>query len=193
MKTYALEELLESARAGYWGGEAGSADMDVRIVRNGDVKPNVGVLWERLPLRALRNAEVEKSRLTSGDVLITTSGDCGVVALVREIPDEVTCASNFLRVLRFRREVIDPRFAFHYMQTELFRRSLSPYIRGTTMQNLSTRQAFPVVRLPVPSPELQQSYVERWIAVEELKSAASAIIDLAEELVHTLRVQAFEL
>jgi type I restriction enzyme S subunit len=146
-----LEALLVSSNSGYWGLNVGDADADVLIIRNGDVKPSVGVRWNGLPCRSLSRPEVEKSRVQAGDVLLMTSGDCGVTAYVDDTPATVTCASNFIRILRFDKTLVNPKFAFHYLQTKAFRASLQPYIRGTTLQNLSTRQAFPTVCIPLPS------------------------------------------
>lgn len=144
-----ISQLLEDSVTGYWGGEVGTAAVDVRVIRNGDMKSEGGIRWERLPTRGFSLAEASKSRLRSGDILLTSSADCGQVALIDDEPTDMVCATNFVRVLRFTQRV-HPRYAWHYMRTEQFRDALSPYIRGTTMKNLSTREAFPVVDVPLP-------------------------------------------
>lgn len=149
MRTGVLADLLVSSRAGCWGKDPGKGEADVYVIRNGDIKPNDGVRWHGLPVRSMTSSEAEKSRVRRGDLLITTSGDCGVTAFVDHEPDG-TCSSNFVRVLRANAEQVQPRYLFHYTQTDEFRRSLRPYIRGTTLQNLSTREAFRAVEVPLP-------------------------------------------
>ena len=149
MRTVALGDVLDSATAGHWGGDPGSGDEDVRVIRNGDIKPD-GIRWGELPTRGFTEREVAKSRIRPADILLTTSGECGHVAYVQHEPDDVVCATNFVRIMRFS-DAVDQRWAFHYMNRLAFRAQLAPYVRGTTMKNLSTREAFPAVMIPVPS------------------------------------------
>lgn len=155
MMRAAISQLLEDSVAGYWGVAPGTAAVDVKVIRNGDMKSEGGIRWGTLPSRGFSITETRKSRLRSGDVLITTSADCGQVALIDNEPTEVVCATNFVRVLRFV-PYLYPRYAWHFMRTRGFRDALSPYVRGTTMKNLSTREAFPVVEVPLPPLEEQR-------------------------------------
>src|SRR4051812_47871627 len=98
MKRVVLSDLLESTRAGYWGEHPGAADIDVAVIRNGDVKAT-GVLWEELPTRSMTTRQVDQSRVVLDDLLITTSGECGVTAFIGAAPMRETCASNFVRIL----------------------------------------------------------------------------------------------
>jgi len=183
MTAIPLDSLLKSSNSGYWGSSVGDSDADVLIIRNGDMKPSVGVRWDALPSRSLRRSEVEKSRVRAGDVLLTTSGDCGLTAYVEETPTRVTCASNFVRILRFDQELVFPKYAFYYTQSEGFRASLRPYIRGTTLQNLSTRQAFPVVLVPLPDLETQRRLAGVLDQMEQLRKKRCLALNLLEELV----------
>ncbi len=152
----ALSDLLSSSRAGYWGGPPGVEEVDVHVVRNGDIKPGVGVLWSELPRRSMNKEQVQQSRLQVGDVLITTSGECGTTAFVDREPEQVTCSSNFVRVLRADAGLVDPRYLFHYSRTSAFREALRPHIRGTALQNLSTRDAFAAAEVPLPTLDVQR-------------------------------------
>jgi type I restriction enzyme S subunit len=156
MKAAALSDLLISTRAGYWGGRPGEGDTDVRVIRNGDVKPNSGVLWDQLPARSMSKKQAGQSRVTPDDLLITTSGECGVTAFVGRDPQQATCSSNFVRILRADPHVVDPRYLFHFTTTRDFRDALRPFIRGRTLQNLSTRDAFAAVKVPLPPVEEQR-------------------------------------
>lgn len=147
MKTVPFESVLTDAVAGYWGQEAGTSDADVLVIRNGDVQTE-GVRWANLPLRGFKAREVDRSIVSEGDILLTTSGDCGRAAMVEDEPASATCASNFVRVLRFNRDVA-PRYAYHYMRTNAFRSSMARYTRGAVMQNLSIKPAFAATAFPL--------------------------------------------
>ncbi|MGY1618174.1 restriction endonuclease subunit S [Geodermatophilus sp. SYSU D00691] len=182
MISESLDELLISANAGYWGVEPNGSDVDVLVVRNGDIKPGRGVRWLDLPQRGFREAEAAKSKLLKEDLLLTTSGDCGVVAMVEESPEQTTCASNFIRVLRVDRDKAHPRYLFHYMQTAGFRRALQPFIRGTTMKNLSVKQALPTVRIPLPATPEQRRIAEILDRAEALRACRSRSLAHLDEL-----------
>ncbi|MEE6286131.1 restriction endonuclease subunit S [Georgenia sp. MJ173] len=181
----ALSELLVSSLSGYWGSDPGTKDVDVKIIRNGDVKPRSGVRWDHLPLRGVVHRELQKASVFKDDLLLTTSGDCGVVAMVEREPVEPTVASNFIRILRFDREKSVPRYVYWYMQTKTFRNSLRPFIRGTTMKNLSTRDAFPAVQLPMPPLVEQRRIATILDRADELRSSRSRSINQLDELLES--------
>lgn len=176
-----LSDLLENSVSGYWGSEPGTAAMDVEVIRNGDMKSEGGIRWGKLPSRGFSPAEIAKSRLRAGDVLLTTSANCGQVALIDSEPAGVICASNFVRVLRFA-PVLHPRFAWHYMRTAEFRTALNPYIRGTTMKNLSTREAFPAVDIPLPPLAEQVRIAETLDHADALRAKRQTILGYLETL-----------
>ena len=186
MISESLDELLISANAGYWGVEPNGSDVDVCVVRNGDIKPGLGVRWLDLPQRGFREAEVAKSRLLQDDLLLTTSGDCGVVAMVEKSPEQTTCASNFIRVLRVNPQKVHSRYLFHYMQTANFSRALQPFIRGTTMKNLSVKQALPTVRVPLPPILEQRRIAEALDQAEALRARRSESLARVDELTRSI-------
>ncbi|MGO1562221.1 MAG: restriction endonuclease subunit S [Actinomycetaceae bacterium] len=168
MKYQLLADVLASAVSGYWGKAAGTADSDVLVVRNGDVQ-DAGIRWSELPRRAFTAREIEKSSLQENDLLLTTSGNCGRIAMVGTDPAEITCASNFVRRLRFR-EQIDPRFAFHFLRGPVFQAEMQRYVRGATMKNLSTRELFANVWLPVPTLDVQRRIVAILDAADAIRA-----------------------
>jgi len=82
------------------------------------------------------------------------------VAIVEDEPEEVTCASNFIRVLRVDQEIVEARFLFHYMRTSEFQEAIKPHVRGTTMKNLAVTQAFSTANVPLPTLREQRGVVE---------------------------------
>lgn len=149
-----LSSLLVETRSGYWGVESGASDSDALVVRNGDIQEE-GIQWDRLPTRGFSEDELNRAALRADDLLITTSGECGYVAHVERDPQSATIASNFVRLLRFDRNLVLPRYVYHFAKTAAFRASLAPFIRGTTLKNLAFSTAADRVHVPLPGLPVQ--------------------------------------
>lgn len=145
-----LAQAFASRSGGYWGAEAGAADLDARAIRNGDVGTSGDVRWDALPIRSYTSREFEKARVHVGDVVLTTSGNCGNVAHIRTEPELPTVATNFVRLLRVDERTIDSRYIFHFMRTAAFKAGIAPHVRGATIKNLSVEGAFASIELPLP-------------------------------------------
>lgn len=189
MRSVLLASIIEESRSGFWGSEAGSGDVDVRVVRNGDIQ-DYGVRWGALPLRAVSKAEADRAAVREGDILITTSGNCGYVAHVAETPIEPTIASNFVRILRFNHDKVVPRFIFHFVHSSNFRLRLSPYIRGTTLKNLALPAAAGRIEVPLPDVAAQRRIAEILDKADALRAkrrAALAELDtLTQSIFHDM-------
>lgn len=146
-----LTELIPTRLSGYWGVDPGASDVDARAIRNGDVGTSGELRWAALPVRSYSSREFAKAQVHAGDLMITTSGNCGNVAYIGTEPIEPTVATNFVRILRSRPEVADSRYVYHFMRTWTFRRGIAPFVRGATIQNLSVDNAFTAIEIPVPS------------------------------------------
>lgn len=133
--TLTLSEALAEARSGYWGVEPGTSEVDARVVRNGDLSTDC-IQWTRCPRRGLTRSEASRSEIRLNDILITTSGECGKVAMIRELPQGKNCASNFVRILRAAPGV-EPRFLYWWLTSREAQQLMAPFIRGTTLKNLS--------------------------------------------------------
>lgn len=169
MTEVALVDLLDRAQAGFWGTDSGGSEVDVRAVRNGDVLAAGRLRWDQIPLRGLTAREAKKAALDKGDIVITTSGCCGQVAFVDRDMDAPLCATNFVRALRPKRSVVQPRYLFWLLNSERFRATISPFVRGTTMKNLSFVTAAAEVRLPVPPMGEQRRIVGVLDQADELR------------------------
>ena len=185
-----LEELFPDHVAGLWGGEAGTLEHNVRIIRNGDVQTDGSVRWDQLPIRAVSLKEFAKSKVQVGDLLLTTSGNCARVAYVDRDDDDV-CASNFTRRLRVDPVIADARYLFHLMRGERFRELCAPYIRGTTLENLSVKDAFATVRLPVPAIEEQQRIASILDAADVLRAKRRQAFEKLDLLTRSIFVSMF--
>jgi type I restriction enzyme S subunit len=137
-------------RSGYWGKDAGGAEVDVLAIRNGDVGTTGEVRWSALPTRGFTVREAERAMVHAGDILLTTSGNCGNVAAIDHEPDHPTAATNFVRLLRCDSRVAQPRYAYHFLRTRGFTDGIAPFVRGATIKNLSVDEAFDAIDIPTP-------------------------------------------
>jgi type I restriction enzyme S subunit len=189
MRKVLLADILQESRSGFWGAEAGAGGADVRVIRNGDVQDG-GVRWDALPLRGVSVAEADRAEIRQGDILMTTSGNCGYSAYVSEPPSEPTIASNFVRILRFDTEKVVPRYIFHLIHSGPFRSLLSPYIRGTTLKNLSLSTAAERIDVPLPNVTAQRriaDILDKADALQAKRRAALAKLDsLPQSIFHDM-------
>jgi len=190
MKMPLLSNVLAETRSGFWGSEPGEGEVDVRVVRNGDLQED-GIRWGALPLRSVSTSEFELASLVVGDILITTSGDCGYTAQVESEPQVPTIASNFIRILRFDSSEVVPRFAFHFVHSETFRQCLVPYIRGTALKNLSLSTAVQRIRMPLPPMPQQRRIAEFLDAADALRARRRAALAQLDTLSHSIFLDMF--
>ncbi|TAK69205.1 MAG: restriction endonuclease subunit S [Actinomycetota bacterium] len=145
-----LSDVLTTRSAGYWGVEAGGAEVDAKAIRNGDVGTSGELRWRALPWRGYTAREFTKARVHAGDIVLTTSGNCGNVAYVGIEPEDPTVATNFVRVLRTDPTVTDSRYVFHFLRTPTFASAIAPFVRGATIKNLAVESAFAAINIPLP-------------------------------------------
>jgi type I restriction enzyme S subunit len=190
VKCRTLSSLLVEARSGYWGVDAGSSDANARVVRNGDIQED-GIRWHTLPTRGFSEDELNRAILREDDLLITTSGDCGYVAQIDHKPETPTVASNFVRLLRFDRDLVLPRFAYHVLRSDRFRAELAPFIRGTTLKNLAFATAAERVHVPVPDISIQASFAAILDKCDALRALRRKAISKLDQLHQSVFIDMF--
>jgi type I restriction enzyme S subunit len=144
-----------------------------------------------MPLRSVSISEFERASLRKDDVVITTSGDCGYSAHINAEPTEQTIASNFVRILRFDLARVEPRFAFRFIHSESFRQKLMPYIRGTTLKNLSLSTAAERIHIPLPPLAEQRRIAEVLDRAEALRAKRRAALAQLDSLTQSLFLDLF--
>lgn len=191
MNTSPLGTLLVSYRSGYWGGEQGTNDEDVRVIRNGDIDTHGNIRWSQLPTRSLSSSEVAKARIEKDDILLTTSGECGYVAIVDTDPSSITCATNFVRNLRCNRSLVAPRYLYHWLNRPTYRASLRPYIRGTTLKNLAVSSVLSESLVALPPLQEQRRIAAILDQADELRTKRRAASAHLEDLRKSIFLEMF--
>jgi type I restriction enzyme, S subunit len=180
-----LKDLFSSTVSGYWGSGAAASEVDVKIVRNGDIARDGSVRWDELPVRGLSEAEAKKASISDDDLLMTTSGECGRVALVRSDPVGV-CTSNFVRRIRCDTTRTDPGFAYHLLRDRTIQREFARFTRGTTLQNLSLQKAFSSISVSLPPLGEQRRIASILDAADELRTKRQQAIDQLDTLTEAI-------
>ena len=165
--------------AGYWGESEEGADANLRVdvIRNGDLAATR--LRGTTAHRWFTPRQASRAELAPGDLVLSTSGDCGKVALITA---PGLFASNFVRGLRVTDPDVSSAWLYLALQSSAAAAALAAHTGGTTIQNL--KKGFfdePFLRVP-PLPE-QHRIVE--ILEEQLSR-----IDAALESVRLVREKA---
>lgn len=185
-----LAEALPTRTSGYWGVDAGASETDARAIRNGDVGTSGDLRWDALPLRGYSSKEFAKAQVHAGDIVLTTSGNCGNVAYIGAEPAEPTVATNFVRILRTDRTKVDSRYAFHYLRSGSFTAGIAPFVRGATIKNLSVESAFDAITIPLPPLGEQRRLASVLDAADALRTRRRTILihlgTLAQSVFHQM-------
>lgn len=185
-----LAEVFATRAGGYWGREQGTAEVDAFAVRNGDVGTTGQIRWSSLPERGYTQREFGKAQVRAGDILLTSSGNCGNSAFIQREPSKPTVATNFVRLLRVDQSKADARYAFHFVRSGHFFAGIAPHIRGATIKNLSVEAAFSEIEIPLPPIAEQRriaAILDRADAVRVKRRQVLASLDsLTLEMFHDL-------
>ncbi|WP_220272274.1 restriction endonuclease subunit S [Capnocytophaga ochracea] len=99
-------------------------------------------------------SKLNRSKLYIDDMLFTYVGTVGSVALIPE-NDKYYLAPNVARI-RFLDRRINPRFMFHYFQSDEFeKKQINRYLGSSSMKNL-TMENIRKFQIPLPPLEEQQ-------------------------------------
>ena len=176
-----VDDCVDERRAGYWG--AGEATRErptaVRVIRNGDISEDEVISAAD---RYFSQAETERSALQPSDVLMTTSGDVGKLAMGLA----GYCASNFVRILRPSPRLIEGRYLRYALMTRPARAAMQSWVGGSTIQNL--RSGFFAEPIVPAAPLNEQRRIVA--AIEERFSrldAADESLALARRRLRSLR------
>jgi hypothetical protein len=171
-----LRTVLERAFAGSWGGEPGTAVIDVPVIRSTEFT-NDGIPDVSSPaLRAFTAGDFDRLALKPGDVLIEKSGgteDRPVGRAIEWLDESPAIASNFVHVLRPDASIVVPAVLAAALWQIHRRGGTLPFQTATTnMRNLRMRD---YLELPLPVPPIADA--ER---LEEAVRAVRAIWSAAQ-------------
>ncbi len=156
---------VSTKSSGYWGVEPGAGELDGRVIRAGDVGPEHKL--RGYALRGLTAAEATRARCEVADVILTSSGTIGNVALIMETD---YFASNFVRILRPKRGVLGA-YLYYALQSTASRTAMDANLGISAMPNLGG-SFYREPWLDLPSEKEQEVIVE---VLREIDAEVEAI------------------
>jgi type I restriction enzyme, S subunit len=149
-----LGEVCEPSQYG-WTTSAASNGR-VKLLRTTDISSG-SVDWRTVPFCLKDPENLERYRITSGDILISRAGSVGKSFLI-ESADEAVFASYLIRF----RPLGVPRYIYHWLQTDTYWSMISDNTAGVATPNVNASK---LSELPIP------------MAPEGLRGAVVARID----------------
>jgi type I restriction enzyme S subunit len=137
------------------------------------------------------NAEARRTRVKTGDVLLTITGSR--IGRVAAVPDELekSYVSQHVAILRTDPNRISPMFlAFFLSLSTGGQRQIAKYQYGQTKPGLNFEQ-IKRFQIPLPSINLQQQFTQRVEAIEKLKATHQKSLAELDALFASLQHRAF--
>jgi type I restriction enzyme, S subunit len=143
-KALPLGDVVEHTIGGVWGGESGTDEVEVTVVRSTEFTKRGYLNFETGVSRSIKHSQLKSRELKVGDILLEKSGGGPdqpvgrVVYVTREIPNKFVC-SNFVQLIRPNSKIVEPLFLFHIMwRWHAINRTLEFQAQTTGIRNLRT-------------------------------------------------------
>lgn len=140
-------------------------------------------------ISATKHQELKKGHLIEGDVLITTRGEIGNVAVVPRAFDGANINAQIV-LLRPKGSQINSRYFAYLLNLPQMKARFESYQNGVALKQLPIRL---LVRVPVPVPptDLQNEFARRVTAVEKMNATHCASLAELDALFAVLQYRAF--
>jgi type I restriction enzyme S subunit len=116
-------------------------------------------------ISAEKHSELKKGHLKTDDVLITTRGKLGVIALVPSEFDDANINAQIV-LLRADNKTLLPKFLMYFLLSSEFQSQVFSGGSGSALQQLPVR-VLENTYIPLPSPKEQQEISEIFSSVDE--------------------------
>lgn len=143
-KALPLSDVVEHTIGGVWGGESGTDEVEVTVVRSTEFTKHGYLNFETGVSRSIKLSQLKSRELKVGDILLEKSGGGPdqpvgrVVYVTGEIPNKFVC-SNFVQLVRPNSKIVEPLLLFHIMwQWHAINRTLEYQAQTTGIRNLRT-------------------------------------------------------
>ena len=178
-KALPLSDVVEHTIGGVWGGESGTDEVEVTVVRSTEFTKHGYLNFETGVSRSIKLSQLKSRELKVGDILLEKSGGGPdqpvgrVVYVTGEIPNKFVC-SNFVQLVRPNSKIVEPLLLFHIMwQWHAINRTLEFQAQTTGIRNLRTPDYLEQeINLP-PLPEQKR--------IVDLISSVDSYIDVLQQ------------
>ncbi len=136
-----------------------------------------------------KHHELQKGHLAEGDVLITTRGDIGNIAVVPRAFHDANINAQIV-LLRPNPSHLDSRYLAYLLDLPQMKIRIQSFQNGVALKQLPIRQLVRIT-IPVAPIELQREFARRVMAVEKLKTAHRMSLAELDALFAALQHRAF--
>ncbi len=156
-----LGEVCQRVFSGTWGRDPKESLITPMESLVSDIKEDWSIDYARLPLRVVKKRQQERYRLQPFDIVVVKSSGSkakvisGRAALFNPKYDEkvVYLPSNFTLALRCRKEVVEPKFLWRFLNSLVAHSFVESIVGTTTYPNIKKQ---PYLEMPVPLPPLPE-------------------------------------
>lgn len=183
-----LGDLAESVEYGL-NASAADAPVGPKFLRITDIQ-NGAVDWDAVPWCRADKRDIEKARLSSGDIVFARTGaTTGKSFLLRGCPENAVYASYLIRVRLGPKA--DPRYVSHFFQTPSYWAQVSRTARGVAQPGVNGTK-LRKLRIPLPSLAEQRRIADVLDHAEALRARRREALSTLDSLVEASFVQLFD-
>jgi len=181
-QTEKLANLLEVSIGGIWGEEAGTAEVDVAVVRVTELKAHGRIDPSSAVIRSVTQKQLSSRELQEGDLLLEKSGGgpnspVGRVGYFSQ-GDTRTVCSNFMQLMRPDSTKILPKFLFYFLDGfHSNGGTIAMQTATTNIRNIKTPQ-YMDIDVPLPIIAEQKRIVE--LLEEHISRLDAALADVMQ-------------
>jgi restriction endonuclease S subunit len=141
-----------------------------------------GFLFNELDFISHENDEkLRKGKLKRGDIVLTTRGTLGNVAIYdSKVPYENIRINSGMIILRPDTQIFHSQFLFKLIQSDFIRKQLSDLTSGSAQPQLPIRSLISL-QIPLPSLSRQQQIVTRIEQEQQLINSNKELVKIFEE------------
>ncbi len=184
-----LKFVSQIASSGVWGEDPIPDVENCRVATTANIDMQGNINTEGMTIRALSQRELEIGQCQPGDLIVVKSSGSatnvvsGKAGLVKEEHLPI-CFSNFTLRVRPTPALLDPRFLWRFLNSEVVKAQVRLMVATTTYPNLQVGE-YASFYLPVPDYEDQRAiadYLDRETArLDGLASAKERVLGLLAE------------
>lgn len=185
-KLTVLKDVISEYNGGPMGFQLHSydyLDQGVPVLRTKDMKELTIILDDPIFISQEKHNELKGSKTYPGDIIISKTGQIGVVAVVPKTLNEANL-NQALCNIRVKEGIIDNYFLAVFLNSKYGQYQFIRQGEGKAVQNGLTKDEILDLQIPVISPEIQKYIGDKVRKAEELREEAKRLKKEAEEIIN---------
>jgi type I restriction enzyme, S subunit len=178
-----LKDVVSEYNGGPMGFQLHSYDYvecGIPVIRTKDMKELSIVINDPIFISEEKHNELKGSRIFPGDILISKTGQIGVVTIVPSTINEANM-NQALCNIRVKEQIIDTHFLTVFLNSIYGQYQFIRQGEGKAVQNGLTKEEILALKIPVISPEIQKYIGDKIRKAENLKEEANKLYKSCEQ------------